>query len=297
MLMTGKRALTQFLILVSVFNLGWNTFAGAQEFSTLNTFVVDVIEPTHRDENVLVLLSTDGRVLRLSPNDTHDINSFREAAETNIPLLIEFMELGNLHVINEVHEISESELLDNNWAYEAEERIFLEEETHEDFYIDSSVTQFWNFLARKNLRRGAQCFHRAYLWAYDMQKELQKDSQKVFLFFTSRYIREYNYNWWFHVAPYVNSDAQEIVLDPTFTRGPLQMQAWTNRFMANNAYCPTIQRYYGYQQHHQSRHCYLRKTYMYSYHPTDVQHYDRNNASPRGWNQTGLRNSQVARPR
>jgi hypothetical protein len=302
MLIKWKRvlSLTIFFIL--------NTSADAAEI--LKSHVVDIIDPTHRNEAALILLATDGRVIRLAADETHILERFREAVETNTPLSIEFIELGNVHAINSVRAISEEELYSDTWTYESEDRNFLSphhshllrdperEEMEEYSSTTSSYTpnQLWSFLHRKNLRRGAQCFHRAYVWAYDMQRELGRSSEKVFLFFTSRYVRQYGYNWWFHVAPYVNYGGHEYVLDPTFTRGPLQMRAWTNQFLASNAHCPTVHRYYGYNQHYQDQHCYIRKTHMYYYHPTDVQKHDRSNTRPQGWNQAALRSASQSRP-
>src|SRR5690606_27145259 len=97
-----------------------------------------------------------------------------------------------------------------------------------------------------NMKSCSQCFQRAQLWSYELWTGRGIKTAKVFLFFTHRYIRNYDYGWWFHVSPFILVNNKELVLDRTFTGGPLSMKQWTDVFMRNNARCPTVARYSDY---------------------------------------------------
>jgi len=122
--------------------------------------------------------------------------------------------------------------------------------------------------------RRSECFQRAHIWAYQMSR-VQINSMKVFLFFTEKYIRGYNYKWWFHVAPFVYVDGVQHVMDRSFTAKPLVMQEWTNHFMKNRAVCPTIRTYSDYSRNEYAAYCFLAKLPMYYYNPLDLQRLER----------------------
>lgn len=50
-------------------------------------------------------------------------------------------------------------------------------------------------------RRRSECYNRAHVWSYESLSRFSLKSMKVFLFFTRKYIREYDFGWWFHVSP------------------------------------------------------------------------------------------------
>lgn len=70
---------------------------------------------------------------------------------------------------------------------------------------------------------------------------------KVIIFFSAQFQRQFDYKWWFHIAPFVyvrsaTAADQELVLDPEFMtgrngapRGPQSMDTWTNYFMRRGA--------------------------------------------------------------
>lgn len=51
--------------------------------------------------------------------------------------------------------------------------------------------------------RDSECFNRAHIWNYEEFKRSGLKSNKVFIFFTKRYIRKYKFHWWFHAIPTV----------------------------------------------------------------------------------------------
>lgn len=129
---------------------------------------------------------------------------------------------------------------------------------------------------RRNYQNESQCYNRAHIWTYEEFQRSRVNSSKLFLFFTSRYIRKYTYKWWFHVTPmvYVNGSSQANwrTLDRRFTGGPLSTRSWTNVFMLNNAHCPVVNKYSSYRNHQQSQDCYLIPTSMYYWQPRDIQY-------------------------
>lgn len=133
---------------------------------------------------------------------------------------------------------------------------------------------------RKDSRRRSECYHRAYVWAYEEHKRNDHFLTKHFLFFTSRYIREYRYRWWFHVAPsvlYENESGKEefIIFDRTFMKGPATLKQWTDSFIASKRDCPVVYVYSHYHNNQLSQHCYLIPTPMYYLQPLDIENFEK----------------------
>jgi hypothetical protein len=124
----------------------------------------------------------------------------------------------------------------------------------------------------------SQCFNRAMVWTYEWWRNHEIRSNKIFIFFTRNYIRKYNFEWWFHVAPYVHvlkeGKVVERVMDIKYTSGPLQIPSWTNIFMKNNAKCPVITKYSEYADFPYEYDCFIQRTNMFTYQPADLQMYE-----------------------
>jgi hypothetical protein len=129
-----------------------------------------------------------------------------------------------------------------------------------------------------NYRRRSQCYNRALVWGYESHEEKHIDTMKVFLFFTSKYIREVHYKWWFHVAPYTfvdtGDDRGARVLDPTFLRSPVSLHDWSNTFVSTGNECPVVPRYRDYSEHQDEADCYFIQTPMYFWQPRDIDRRD-----------------------
>lgn len=103
------------------------------------------------------------------------------------------------------------------------------------------------------LRKGSECFHRAQIWGYNLQRNYQINAMKVFVFYTHTYKKQCREmkgkecQWWFHVAPYTlvrdekTQSITEYVLDPTFNSiyadRALEMREWTNIFVETKRKC------------------------------------------------------------
>lgn len=133
------------------------------------------------------------------------------------------------------------------------------------------------------LKRGwssrSQCYNRAHIWVYESKNSSNLNAMKVFMFYTRKYIREFNFEWWFHVAPFTyiqeNGAVTERVLDPRFTKAPLAVKSWTDIFMRNKVVCPVITQYSQYENHQEAEYCYLFKTSMYYLQPLDLDNLER----------------------
>lgn len=121
----------------------------------------------------------------------------------------------------------------------------------------------------------SQCFNRALVWTYEWWKNHSLKSNKLLIYFTRNYIRRYNFEWWFHIAPYVHVMDQgkvvERVMDVKYTSGPLEFKKWANIFLRNDAPCQVITKYSDYADYPYSGECYLQRTNMYTYQPADLQ--------------------------
>lgn len=139
----------------------------------------------------------------------------------------------------------------------------------------------------KRTKSDSQCYNRAHGWAYDLWRTHRINSQKLFLFFTRKYIRAYRYHWWFHVTPttYVQTEGgvQERILDRSFTRGPLAVRTWTNIFMRNDAECRVVTRYSSYRNNQQAEWCYLIRASMYYRTPNDLDLLERRGRQETVW--------------
>lgn len=120
-----------------------------------------------------------------------------------------------------------------------------------------------------------QCYNRAHVWAFEMWKNHQVKSQKIFLFFTRKYIREHNFGWWFHVAPLLYVDGfwgdSEKVADPRYITAPRDIDWWTGKFISTNSKCPVITKYSEYADYPYSEDCFVLKAPMYMYQPLDLE--------------------------
>lgn len=132
---------------------------------------------------------------------------------------------------------------------------------------------------RRDYQKESQCYNRAHIWTYEEFRRSSLRTNKLFLFFTSRYIRRYRYHWWFHVTPmiYVGGTGKEswFTLDRRYTSGPLSTRTWTNVFMYNDAYCPVVYKYSSYRNNQQVQDCYLIPTSMYFWQPRDIEQQER----------------------
>lgn len=125
----------------------------------------------------------------------------------------------------------------------------------------------------------SQCYNRAHVWVWEEFNRTGRKMMKSFLFFTNKYIREYRFKWWFHVAPFTiveeQGEKKEMVVDLEFMEEPLSMKEWTDHFVKTKNVCPSVTKYTDYEDHQQEQDCYLIKTSMYFWTPDDIEAFEK----------------------
>lgn len=250
-------------------------------YSAFSSTIVSQIHEIDLDKNneVDLILLKSGDVVKIPHHDQELKEDLYEAKSNKSWLSFQINQARNVLAVQSSQEALPSASIES-------------EKTFDQFYTptvlrnNSEAKNIFNNLNRHYKSR-SECYQRAHIWAYESLKKYNLVSMKVFLFFTKKYIREYDYDWWFHAAPYalVREDGVTIekVLDYTFTGRPLPMQKWTNRFMDNNATCPVITKYTQYSQHEKENWCYIFKTNMFYYQPLDLEALENQGITKNGW--------------
>ena len=66
--------------------------------------------------------------------------------------------------------------------------------------------------------KGSICSNRAHMWVNDFKRKYDLDTAKIFVFYTTEEDHEGRLKvWWYHVAPIVNENNQQFILDPAFS--------------------------------------------------------------------------------
>ncbi len=155
------------------------------------------------------------------------------------------------------------------------------------------------------------CYQRAEHWTHLMSTQFEIKSMKVFLFFTDRYRREFDYKWAFHVAPLIpvrmnDGSIQEMVFDPIFVsppswaassdlkkydQKPVSIDRWTQYFIFPDSKCPVVETYEDYLNNQELSYCFVMKTPMYLYSPIDFARDESGQSGSRGssWYNPDLR--------
>ncbi len=145
----------------------------------------------------------------------------------------------------------------------------------------SGITELSSYESAQNLMNKfngntddkSQCYNRAHMWTYESLARERVNLGKVWIFFTRKYIREFNYKWWFHVSPYteVAPNRFKYVLDRGFTMIPYTMDNWKNMFIKNHAECPVVTEYTAYENFQNNQYCYLIYSSQYYWQPWQLE--------------------------
>ena len=125
---------------------------------------------------------------------------------------------------------------------------------------------------RRDTREESQCYNRAHMWTFMSHQRHSINLGKVWIFFTKEYIREYNYKWWFHIAPYGEVlDGTIYVLDKGFTTVPFNLTNWKNIFVKSQENCIVAEQYTSEVAGGQGEnHCYLLFSNQFFYEPSEL---------------------------
>lgn len=144
---------------------------------------------------------------------------------------------------------------------------------------------------RRDYSKDGECFNRAHIWSYEEYKRSGLNSMKVFMFFTERYIRRYNFGWWFHVTPmvYVSSKGSPYALDRRYTSGPRQTKTWSDIFIKTKLRCPKVKMYDDFWLNQKRNDCYHMHTSMYYVIPRDIEKRDLTGIEKSEFNESEIR--------
>lgn len=147
--------------------------------------------------------------------------------------------------------------------------------------------------SRHAAKEETQCFNRAHIWTYEWRVKHNIYSNKIWIFFTRKYIRRYNFEWWFHVAPMVHmivdGQVKERVLDVKYARNPHAVQKWADIFLRDDAKCPLVTSYADHANYPEAGSCFFQKSPMYYYQPVNLEFLDKFGTVMSSWRETDLR--------
>lgn len=240
------------------------------------TRVVKVAAAANAEESSLVFLEAEGRVLRLDATQISIFEQLKAAAQSGDVVKVKVRDMGTVDFVSSVDTKPMSARLLERMGQSSETSISSFDDLLPQLYEPTDVGSLERansifYSLDRSMKKRSQCYQRAHLWAYSMWRGQSIKSQKVFMFYTQRYIRNYKFKWWFHVSPFVVANKVEYVVDRTFTGEALTMKEWTDVFMENHASCPSIEKYSDYENHQQSQDCYLFKVPMYYYQPVNLE--------------------------
>jgi hypothetical protein len=244
------------------FCLSFSLFASTQ----LITQIHDVDYGEKMGDEILILLKS-GHVAKLKQWDQHLIQNFQKSKSLDNWIEIT---MDDDRYITDIVETEAPEVEGSESDLNFNKNLNYVPTTIENM----SVAQKYHREARHS-PKDSQCFNRAMVWSYEWWKNHSVKSMKILIFFTRTYIRRYNFEWWFHIAPYVHvmedGKVTEKVMDVKYTRGPIPFRKWTNIFMRNNAECNVITKYSDYANYPYTGECYIYRTNMYTYQPADLE--------------------------
>jgi hypothetical protein len=227
------------------------------------------IHSIHRGkgEEADLLFFTDGQVVFLKGETKALLGSIEEAHGLGESVEVQMDGDHNLLSIQSISPESENQA---ELPLEKEDLM-----SYSPSILTSSMASSVFYRMRRDYQSESQCYNRAHVWTYEEYRRSGIRSNKLFLFFTTRYIRAYNYKWWFHVTPmvYVGGTTSFYwrTLDRRYTSGPLSIRTWTNIFMYNDANCPIVYNWTDYYNYQSTQYCYLIPKSMYFWQPRDIK--------------------------
>lgn len=119
------------------------------------------------------------------------------------------------------------------------------------------------------------CFARAHYWSRAIELGFGIKSMKVFVLFTPLYRNENNFQWWYHVAPYIpvkeSSLEESQVLDPSYQPGPRSLRDWVFVFASKAEKCRVAKDLSEYYDQLILGGCVVIMANMFHYTPSDLR--------------------------
>lgn len=251
-----------------------------------------ILEAGDLKVNHYSLFMNDGEIVHIHIDNLETINKSREALKRSATVeLIRAESLGdNVKILNDI-KIATSTIIDSENFYDVDiEPVYTPRESKfnlltRDPMAYANLTRFNSYEEAQAImdtmngdtHKDSQCYNRAHVWTYEASVLKSKNLGKVWIFFTKKYIREYDYKWWFHIAPTANVEDFTYVVDRGFTRIPYNLTNWKNIFIKSKEECTTTKDYMDYENNPENGHCYLIFSGQHYYQPQHLR-----NLSTRG---------------
>jgi len=238
--------------------------------TTFKTQIHRIESSPRLNEETLLFLS-NGRIVKVLPRDLMSVDKLSLGKQLGQWFSIR---------VNERREVLSVKIVESPRPNNLDEQQkILNVRTMEDYIptiiasMDEAEMYFRDHRASRDGE--TQCFNRAHIWAYDWRTKQNIYSKKIWIFFTAKYIRKHDFEWWFHVAPMVHVNVEgkikERVMDMKYARGPNSTKQWSDIFMKDDALCPTVASYSDHADFPESGSCFIQKTSMYFYQPIDLE--------------------------
>ncbi|MFT6632433.1 MAG: hypothetical protein ACJAS4_002396 [Bacteriovoracaceae bacterium] len=250
-----------------------STFANAG----IKTRVLHIDAPEIMGETYDVLVAKNKTILKVDPANSTLIKKLYEAEEFNsvVDLEIENDQLISLEIIE-----GGDKLLD---FYPSEELHPMTNYTPSNVDSYEQAVKMFGYL-KKRTKWFTQCFNRALVWSKQMYDRDNVKSMKILIYYTKKYRREIDGKWWFHIAPMIDINGQNFVMDREFTNKPITDTQWekifTKKMEAKGVFgyrCKVIKNikeyYNNYNQ--QNEYCNIQVTSMYYWEPNDMSKLDK----------------------
>jgi hypothetical protein len=280
------------IILASLFAM---TLANA----AVETKITKILTP-EKGESEYLLLAANGYVYGVDKNDEELVDLAYNAMEEESIVTINLNTLAGVRkLLDQRSAVSSIEFVSNEIEKALVNYDFAPEQTHRnplDDY-DMSVLADMNY-AKKYFRTmqtatksRSQCYNRAHVWSYELNSDYGLNTGKMWIFFSAKYIKEYKYKWWFHVAPYVDvaTEREPVVLDREFSRTPQLLTTWKNVYMKNNAECVKTLDYTTYEDNTWNEYCFLIKSSMYYWQPFNLENLTKQGTTKFGYDRNELK--------
>lgn len=247
---------------------------------------------TALESEILVFAQADNRVLKVQNEELLPIIEAALLSEEVVKIIIE----NNLIIA--IEQISEKKQEKFESIYDDEDinnqpKGFLNYSPT----VLSSVQKAQNYFntMRRDYNRWSQCFNRAHIWSYDLDQKYNVRTGKIFIYFSSEFVRKYDYDWWFHVAPTVYVKGQggssvEMVVDRKYSSQPQLVRDWTNYFIFTKTKCLDVHAYseYKYAKDNPNLDCILQRRSMYYWEPRDMEDQEKKGIHKTRWVQSEI---------
>jgi len=242
------------------------------------TTVVAVVD-SMKTGRILVLSAVDGQVYKAPAGA--DMKKYLEGF-INRAVKIDYNQVGTERQITQISPLSESFVrssgLDlNPFAPSATRNI-----APSDVGNYETANRMFQTLNDGDKSR-SQCFKRAHIWSWDMWTNFGVQSQKIFVFYTQRYIQLEEFDWWFHVAPMVTAGGVDYVFDRTYFKKPATVKEWKEKFIKGSITCSEMSDIRTYDNNQWTRICFLMKTPMWYFRPADIRARDERGIEKNNW--------------